>query len=190
MTGGASFLLAVSHACAHGSDAEEIVECEHAAITCTFVHSAGANLATRFSIRWRDGREETWQRTDFNHLSENLRAYFAYVRGQADRPLTRLLDSRPFVHLNSLAYVAGQQIATVPAAWVERSPEPSGKGDYVAIKGLDSVLRRFVATGELPSEQGTPWARQGGRASVAELPRLREVVKGMVAYGPDTSTIR
>lgn len=57
-----------------------------------------------------------------------------------------------------------------------RSTGPSG---YAAIAGIADTVEEFLASGRMPSQQNAPWAVPAGRATMADLPRLREVVAAM-----------
>jgi len=70
--------------------------------------------------------------------------------------VTRLADSRPFVVVNDLMYLAAGRIATV-AGEVE--------DEYVTIPGVAAALEHFADSGEFPSETGVPWAQAGGEAA-------------------------
>jgi predicted dehydrogenase len=163
--GGVALDIAMSHACTGDSRQEERVQCADAEIR---YHIYGD---TAYEIRWADGRVETGPRTIANLVAMNFRAYAAYLRGEADRPLTTLADSRPFVHLNDLAYLAAGRITPV-----QSEAQPDG---HRAVAGLPEAVARFVDTGIPPSAQGVPWAAPGGTATPADLPRLEATVLAM-----------
>ncbi len=164
-TGGPNLQMALSHACDGESRNPEWVVCDDAVIRYT--------TGRPYTIERKDGRTETGESDPHVGLYDNLLAYLAYLRGDADRPITRLADSRPFVHCCDLAYVAAQRITTVASSYVTRA------GESVAIKGIEDIVDEFFRTGSMPSEQRVGWARPGGTASVSELPRLRETVLAM-----------
>lgn len=173
--------LALSHACDKAGANLEWVECEKARINYVVDGSHCPGPCQHFAIRWNDGHEETGHRQGDVYLSENLRAYFDYVRGRTDRPLTRLIDSLPFVQLNALAYLAAGRIVTVPEDAIIRSTGPKGDSQFAVIRDLERIVARFTDAGEFPAAQGVAWAQRGGRAGLKDLPRLRAVVGAMAA---------
>ncbi|MGE5550136.1 MAG: Gfo/Idh/MocA family protein [Bacteroidota bacterium] len=179
MDGGADLAIAMSHACTGPSRNEERVECGRATIVYLVETNKRGGSRQNYTIHWRDGRVETGSNEVENLLLANLRAYFDYLRGTGDRPLTRLADCRPFVHLNGLAYLAARRIGTVPRSAIERTSPAGTQGISVAIQGLDGIFARFLTTGAFPSAQAVPWAAPGGRAEVADLPRLLATVEEM-----------
>lgn len=175
---GVEVRLAATHACDGAQEQREQVECDDAVLT----YVTGGS----YQVTWKDGRPPEDAPADRRVLlQENLRAYFAYVRGEAERPLTRLIDSRPFVHFNALVYVAAGAITPVGPTHVHRSP--AANGDLIAIAGVRDACRTFVETGDLPAAQGLPWARQRDRdeapARPGDLPRLPEIIGGMAGGG-------
>lgn len=169
--GNVELRIAATHACRGASHHVERVECEKAAITYV--------TGSRYRIEWRNGApDEEGEADRRNLLQENFRAYFAYVRGKADRPLTRLSDARPFVHLNALAYPASGEIAAVGGDSLNRAPAP--EGEFIEIVGVEDACERFVASGEFPREQGRPWAAsRAGMARLEDLSRLPDLVRRM-----------
>lgn len=165
--------VAATHACAGEHRHWERVECEQA--TLTYV------TGQHYRIDRKDGASETHPLGWDDLLRENLRAYLRYLRGEAPRPVTRLIDTRPFVHCYNLAYVAARAITPVPAASIHRSPAKDGA--YVAIADIQEACEAFCANGRFPSVQGLDWGRPGGRATIDELPQLRDVVKRMRGIG-------
>ena len=103
-----------------------------------------------------------------------------YLRGEAARPLTTLADSRPFVTLNDLLFVAAGHIATVSGSAVDRTVTERGE-TMLAIQGVDEQLKNFAATGLLPSEAGVPWARPGGLAVPGQLEALDRSIEKMLS---------
>jgi hypothetical protein len=149
--------LAATHACDGPQENREVLDCDDATIT----YVTGGS----YQVVWKDGRPDEQGMADRRHLlQENLRAYFAYVRGEAPRPLTRLSDSRPFVHLNALAYLAAGAITRVGEPHVRRyaASSNSGGGEFVAIAGVREAAETFAATGRFPSKQGAAWAAAPG----------------------------
>jgi len=162
---GPDLQMALSHACDGESRNPEWVVCDDAVIRYT--------TGEPYEIEWNDGRTETGGPDAHVGLPDNLLAYLAYLRGDADRPMTRLIDSRPFVRLCDLAYVSAGKITTVPPEHTTRS------GEYVSINGLPDIVDEFFRAGLFPSEQHVAWARPGGSATISDLPKLRDIVLAM-----------
>lgn len=177
---GVELRLAMTHACAGSAANLETVHCDKATIYYNL--DVGASPAVRrLQVRWQDGRVEELKLDFPNFVIDNFAAYAAYVRGDAPRPMTRLVDSRPFVHLNNLAYLAAGRIVTVSGAATERTPDGQARGEFVAIRDVAAAVDRFIAEGALPSVQALPWAVAGGGADVAQLPKLAQVVSALAA---------
>jgi len=172
---GISLRLAVAHACAPADHRQmETVECERARI----VYRNPQNVV----IEWRDGRREVVADLSLREQphTEGIRAYYRHLRGEAERPLTRLIESKPFVDLHALIYVAAGRIAPVPKAQTRRAPLKNDPKDLVcAVDGLSEIAERICATGEFPSAQGVAWAQPGGSAGPADMPRLAATVARM-----------
>ncbi|HEY1108341.1 MAG TPA: Gfo/Idh/MocA family oxidoreductase [Opitutaceae bacterium] len=167
---GITMRFAVSHACAGASTHVETVLCDKAVLR----YSVGGSL----EIRWNDGRIEKEPLEPFDALSENHLDYFRYLRGETARPATTLVDSRPFVHLNDLAYISSGTISPIPAALVSGVREEKEQKDYLQVNGLAGVLEGFLTRGVWPSASG--WGRAPGDvATPADLPRFHEVVRAM-----------
>ena len=167
---------AMSHAC-HGRHwNEERVVCKRAVFTYTIEVATLPMHIQRYEIRWHDGRVESGARESRSFLAENLQAYLGYIRGMVDRPVNRLVDCLPFVHLNDLAYVAAGQIVTIPRDALSRTED-----GFVAIRGIDEIAKRFQADGLFPSRQGLSWAVPGGLAGIDQLPTLHPVIERMAA---------
>ncbi len=175
LTNGPVLDVVMTHACDGEHTHGEVVECENATLTYLPFPSG----PTQCTIAWRDGRRETAPPADMDYTEENFRVYFAYLRGEMERPMTRLIDSRPFVHLNSLAYLAAGRIANIPEAYLTRSQTADG-ATLCAINSIASIADSFITTGAFPSAQGIAWAVPGGQATVEDFPRLGEVVEEMI----------
>ncbi|HZO86754.1 MAG TPA: Gfo/Idh/MocA family oxidoreductase [Chthonomonadaceae bacterium] len=166
---GVEVQVAATHAVAGPHEQWERVECEQAAIT--YITRRG------YRIDWKDGRQEAGPADNRDLLLENVRDYFRYLRGEASRPLTRLIDSRPFVGFYDLLFVAAGSIATVPETSIQRTPVPSEPGEYVAVEDIRAACEDFLATGRFPSQQGMAWGQTGGQATEAQIPQLWAVVE-------------
>lgn len=182
---GVELRLAMSHACAHGDVLEERIACSAAEILYRPDPAAPGGWEAR--ITWRDGRESMLRQPALPWLDENLRLYAAYLRGEAARPLTRLEDSRPFVLLNGLAYVAAPRIRAVGGRHVARVPGRGGGNEFVEIGGLAAAARAFAEGGLFPAAARVPWAVPGGRAEVADIGRLETCVRQQ-AWGRGRTT--
>ena len=173
---GKRFRAAASHACSGSAQTEEWIVCDQATVIRTQTQGA--------RIEWHDGRVETLAPDTRNLLMENHRAYYDYLRGVTDRPLTRLADTRPFVQLCDLTFIAAQSIAPVPSVEVTRSristTQAGQSEEYVAIAGIEAAARAFITRGQWPSAAGVSWARPGGSATPNDLPQLSAVVKAMM----------
>ena len=161
---GATLRLALTHACHDNSCQIETVVCEHA----TIAYVVGSHT----EIAWVDGRREHMALPPFDPVVENHRAYYRCLRGQTDRPATRLIDSRPFVHLNALAYLSSGEIATFPKELITTQRNGQEPSLYQHVEGLTEALDAFVSNGTWPGE-ALGWRTQPARlATTAELPRL------------------
>ena len=172
LAGGVRLTAVLSHACWDKSDRFEWLVCDHARIEWT--HGQG------YTIAWNDGRKEAVP-PEAATLAANHRAYYAYLRGEAERPLTRLADARPFVQLCDLVYVAAGRINQVDKQYTRRKILPGDDAESVQIDRLSAAADGFIQKGRWPSQQQMPWAGPGGRAAVQDLPRLRETVEQMAA---------
>lgn len=175
---GPEIRIAMSHACSGETEEQEWVTCEKATLV-SGVENTAATPYKYFTIRWTDGRTETIRFEPVDLVARNFAAYGAYVRGECARPVTRLVDSRPFVQVNDLAYIAANRITTVPPSLLQTTVLESGD-TYTTIPDLTSIDERFMATGEFPSAQGVSWAVPGGTAAIDELPQLESVIAKMV----------
>ena len=105
--------------------------------------------AARALARWLDGRVERVAVDPFDPLGENHLEYFRYLRGESSRPATTLVDSRPFVALNDLAYVSSQRIAPIPESLVTAVREQLGLR-LVSTRAAVDVYVVEAATRPLP----------------------------------------
>ncbi|NLO74217.1 MAG: Gfo/Idh/MocA family oxidoreductase [candidate division WS1 bacterium] len=182
---GPELLVGMTHACDGETDEREWAECEQATIMQRWVSLPEGGRNKAFFVNWTDGRVEQELNATEQHTLENFRTYLRYLRGEAPRPLTLLADSRPFVQLNDLAYIAAGNITQVPESALRRRTTTGERPEtFVEIAGIQEALACFMETGTFPSEQGLPWAAPGGKASVEDLPRLEEVIAGMAASAP------
>lgn len=165
---GVRLRLGLTHACAGKPVNSEVIECERAVIRFDVNHGG--------EIAWRDGRRETWGVDQFDQVADNLRAYCDYLKGRVARPATRLSDSRAFVNLNAMAYLASGAIHDFAACGVEVA-RVSGPHDthFQAARGIEEALDAFLEKGDWP----TAWVREAGSKTVASLdqPALRALVR-------------
>jgi predicted dehydrogenase len=171
-TTGVTLRCALSHACAGPSTHLEVVLCEKAALR----YAVGKQI----EIRWNDGRVERIEAEPFDALAENHLEFQAYLRGERDRPATTLVDSRPFVALNDLAYVSSARIAPIPAALLRPVRDEKEQKDYFDVAGLLAAQEKFLTRGVWPGADG--WERETGAvATPADLPRFADTVRAMAA---------
>ena len=169
---GVDLRLAMSHACQGRQLQEECVVCERATLHYHIYNSGPSGQL--YSVTWNDGRVETGDPVDRRIEDMNFKAYACYLRGETDRPTSRLADCRSFVHLNNLAYIAAGKITDVSGPHVTLLPD-----GVLEISGLPGATQEFIGSGRFPSAQLLPWAVPGGSATPADLPALESVVKKM-----------
>lgn len=171
-TSGVTMRFAMSHACSGTSTHVETVLCDRATIR----YVVGGNI----EVRWNDGRTDITPFEGFDGLVENHLDYYRYLRDEAPRPATTLVDSRPFVILNDLAHVSAGHITTLDRSRITPIRDEKEQKDYLAIAGLSSAVERFLARGEWPSSNG--WREGPGEVvTPADLPRLHETIRAMAA---------
>ncbi len=167
---GVTMRFALSHACAGPSTHLEVVLCEHATIR----YAVGRQV----EVRWNDGRVERIALDAFDPLVENHLDYYNYLRGESPRPATTLTDSRPFVALNDLAYLSSGRIAQIPSELVTAVREEKEQKDYLHVASMSAAHENFLVRGVWPGPNG--WGRPTGEvATLADLPRFRDVVRAM-----------
>jgi predicted dehydrogenase len=173
---GVTMRFALSHACAGQGSHVETVLCDKA----EFDYVVGRHV----EIRWTDGRVERTELEPFDGLAENHLEYYRYLQGESPRPATTLVDSRPFVALNDLAYVSSGRIAPIPARLVSGTRDEKDQKDYLTVAGLGATVEQFLGRGLWPGANG--WEREGGEVvtPAADLPRLGSVVQAMAASSP------
>ncbi len=140
--------LCITHAC-QTVHQEEVLDLEKARIRYRTNHGC--------SVEWRDGRKDETRFDRHNLLPDNHRYFYRYLRGERDRPVTSLEDSRSFVQLYNLAYASSGGITTVPAEHLLEWEK--GEDTFTAVKAIAPVFGHFVETGEFPASRGLPWAR-------------------------------
>ncbi|HEX2948164.1 MAG TPA: Gfo/Idh/MocA family oxidoreductase [Armatimonadota bacterium] len=173
---GPEVLIAMTHSCYGRETDQEWVECENATLI-----SGNDDNGKYIEIRWNNGQQanEIVRFNGADLVVRNFHAYFAYIRDENDRPVTRLIDSRPFVYLNDIAYIAAKHISTIPESAVQYKENPAGD-IFTEITGISEIVRQFMETGALPSEQGISWATQPGTATQDDLTQLDDVIAKMV----------
>ncbi len=114
----------------------------------------------------------------FDGLAENHIEYYRYLRGESPRPATKLVDCRPFVALNSLAYVSSGTITPIPRSQVTLTRDGKDQKDYLAVTGMGSAVDHFLSRGQWPGAAG--WERgRGDVVTPADLGRLDGVLRSM-----------
>lgn len=157
--------IALSHACEGEHRHRETLVCEHATIHCV--------TRSHAEIRWRDGRAETIPIPDEDHQARNYRSLFACLAGERPRPVITLEDTRPFVRLHALAYLAAQTIEDIDPALVRPVTKPNGDGVFRDVRGLAERAERFLA------EETWPWRQPGPAATPSMLGDLEPAVRRM-----------
>ncbi len=169
-TAGVTMRFALSHACAGPSTHGEMVLCDKA----TLRYAVGRHI----EVRWNDGRTERLELDPFDPLAENHLDYYRYLRGETRRPATTLVDSRPFVALNDLAYISSGHIAPIPAAQISGVRDEKEQKDYLNVAGMAAAHENFLVRGVWPSSNG--WGRTPADVvTLADLPRLHDVIRTM-----------
>jgi len=162
--------LATSHACAGVSSQCETVLCERALIRYV--------VGGQWEVRWDDGRVERGALGPFDALEANHREYQRYLRGEVPRPATTLADCRPFVALNSLAYVSSATIHRFPPEAVVPVRDEKEQLDYLNVPHLPTAQEQFLEHGVWPG--GSRWGRAPGEvATMPDLTRFGAVVRAM-----------
>ncbi|MET0261323.1 MAG: Gfo/Idh/MocA family oxidoreductase [Rariglobus sp.] len=171
---GVTMRFALTHACDGPHSHAEIVVCENAEIHYTVGKAA--------EIHWNDGRVEAVAIDPFNALHENHLEYYRYLRNEASRPATTLVDSRPFVAINNLAYVSSGTIDTFPASAIKSSINPQDNQTYLTVDGLRAALDDFLTHGRWPGAV-RHWRASAPAALVtpADLPRFMPSVQAIIA---------
>ncbi len=163
LTSGVDLTFAASHACEEGFVAEERLECSLAVIHC--------RVGGVYRIEWKDGRVEASAARPENSTAENLRGYFSYLRGEEDRPLIRLEDTKSFVQFYNLLFVAAPGIRTIPQSDLKVFSKEE-RDRLIVVPEIQDIARKVILTEKFPSEQGLSWARAGGTATLAQLPEI------------------
>lgn len=134
--------LATSHACSGASRQCETIHCERAIIR----YMVGGH----WEVRWNDGRVERDALGPFDALEANHLEYHRYLRGESARPATTLADCRPFVALNSLAYVSSGTIHRFPPEAVVPVRDEKEQLDYLNVPQLPAAQEQFLERGVWP----------------------------------------
>lgn len=136
---GVGLRLAFTHAATGSPTQQETVRCEHA--TLTYV------VGSHYEISRPDGRLERHALPPFEPLAANHREYQRCLCGETNRPATRLEDARPFVRLNTLAYLSAGKIARFAPGQANWTNPPDPGDRFVEIAGLSGALRSFLEEG-------------------------------------------
>lgn len=170
-TDGVDLRLALSHACTGDHRDWERIICDDALLHC--------DPRSSWKVSRDDGTTETGE-LGSSDVPANLAAYFDYVRGKVDRPMTTLDDSGAFVRLYDAVVIAGRAIHEIPEPSAQTLPAPNGESTVRAVQNIDTVFERFFSDDLFPSQQGLSWAGKGGAATPRDLERLPDVVSDMV----------
>jgi predicted dehydrogenase len=148
---GVTLRIALSHACDGPNIQRETLVCERAVIHYV--------TNDRAEVLWHDGRVETIVLSRGDAQVHGYGTLIAALRGEPGaRPPTTLRDSRPFVHLHALAYVAAGCIDRFPADEIETTPTADGTGVFHAAKDMLARSERFLAEGVWPWGEPAPAA--------------------------------
>ncbi len=167
---GVPLRIALTHACPEPHVQHETLRLEKA--TVDYV------VDSHYTVNWHDGRVERAGLPPFVPLIENHLDHYRYLRGETDRPSTRLEDCRPFVRFNALNYVSSGEITAFPADLLHRLPEgDDGQNHLLEVDGLAPAMEAFVAAGVWPGASGV-WPRQRPAATVKpeDVSRLETTV--------------
>ena len=169
-----------THACSGAMEQKEIIACARA----TIVYDVYGEV----TVEWKDGRREHFTPGQSLFVEENYLAYRDYLEDRAERPPTTLADTRAFVELYNLTFLAAGRITTVDHPHLTLQQRiPKGETEpveYVAINEIASIARQFLLTGQMPSAQDIPWAVPGGKATRADLPQFSAVIRDMYQPQP------
>lgn len=169
---GVNLRFALTHACHGESLHAETLHCARASLTYI--------VGSHWQINWHDGRTEREDLPPFDALVQNHLDYYHYLQGHTPRPATRLADSRPFVHLNNLAYLSAGEITPFPPDRVEARLGERDQTPYLHVEGLDPTLHAFLDRGHWPSEHGWPRQKNARLVTTADLPRLHETLPQLI----------
>ncbi|MCX7706149.1 MAG: Gfo/Idh/MocA family oxidoreductase [bacterium] len=171
--------IAMTHACIEKTPDIEKIHCEKA--TIYFEGNARTDEGTGINcqICWHDGKKEVIAEPNGNLLLENILHYANYVTGKEPRPLTKLLDTEPFVMLNSLLYIGARKIYEIPQNYKHVSYDANGE-TYIEIEKIRKVLEEFIETSSFPSMQKINWGKKGGKASREQVRNLNKIVRMML----------
>jgi predicted dehydrogenase len=170
--GGVTMRFALSHACSGNSSQAEVVICERA--TLRYVVGQPAE------VRWCDGRVEKIPFEPFDGLEENHLEYYRYLCDELPRAATTLVDSRPFVVLNDLAYVSSGEITKISKERTSESRDEKEQKIYLNVAGLTAAQENFILKGTWPSADG--WRDVPGEVvTSADLPRFRDTISRIAA---------
>lgn len=164
--------IALSHACDGVGRHEESVVCERATVRYITRHEA--------RVEWRDGHVERFATAASDPLEDNYTACLAALAAADGRPPVTLGDTRPFVRLHALAYLAAAEIEMIaaPLAGVRRD---AATGDtFRVIHDIDVLAADFLA------DERWPWSVLGPsrRATCADLPVFATTIRRLAFEVP------
>ncbi len=157
-----------------------------ASFTAALTHATEATLPYRFEVQGTEG----WARVSgdgtifessypsvgdcaetFDQLVDKTHRQFqAFARGEQDRPLTSLRDTRGYVLATNGMVLSSGGIHPIDAAYLRRY-ERGEEGGY-DVAGLYDAMAESGQTGRLYSELDLPWAVKTAPVSVENLKSL------------------
>ncbi len=169
---GVTMRLALTHACLEGNRQVEELHCANAIIRYT--------VGSHYEIIHNDGTVEHESLPQFDSVVDNHLAYYSYLRGETQRPATRLIDSRPFVHLNNLAHISSGEITPFPKALVTPVQNAQDQFDYFEVDGLGEALDQFFTQGTWPGQNKFGRTTPARLTTPNDLRITHEVVRRMM----------
>ncbi|MDR1190711.1 MAG: Gfo/Idh/MocA family oxidoreductase [Verrucomicrobiales bacterium] len=98
------------------------------------------------------------------------RDFLDFHQRRAARPMTRLVDTLPFVATTNAILSSSGGIHPVPGELVKTWRRDNDEG--ADLDGIHDLLAAVLTRAALPSEQGLAWAKAGRPLTVADLPPL------------------
>jgi predicted dehydrogenase len=98
-----------------------------------------------------DHQETTQQLIDINHAN-----FIDVIQGRNDRYFTRLIDTRGYVSTTNLMLLSSGGVHDNDPASIRRFQHGDRKG--VELLNLSEAVEETIASGQLFTEQGRPWA--------------------------------
>lgn len=172
-TEGISMRVALTHACVDNTCQIEELHCTNAVIRYV--------VGSHYEIIHTDGTVEREVVPPLDSVFDNHLRHHRYLRDELDRPATTLVDSRPFVHLNNLAYVSSGTITTFPADRTHLVCNPEDNADYYNVDGLADAMNTFLKTGSWPAPATFGRNTASRLATPNELGNTHDVIARMIS---------